>query len=385
MKSLSNTPISVAFSTKEPSHNQLDELWNKIDKYERRNLKAEQKIDCLFVEYEKSVFPHEKTLGHTQCAWVKQLLTFLARKELNIETRKQLMRIIEDELNELQEYYSFYNLSEFEGLCDEYAIYYDKMFKKEKQRELDRACQEFENLMKVSFGHDVNLPHKLIRETLKSGGTFEIESLIASIHDAFLAQNPDILAEQEDPDWQDFSFDYSESEDEEALKIKEIFKGTQLNKMYKRVANVIHPDKERDPLKKAEKHHLMQTLAKAKRENDVITLIRLFSTYVPDAQYVLDENTQQQITHLFEMKIRELNRDHRDLFHHQGIKSHIWKQFSATSQKKTQQKIQTHIAEIERITVLLNKRIEKMTTLKQMNHYLKTLDNYLYSPGWSHF
>ncbi|WP_336845099.1 hypothetical protein [Providencia rettgeri] len=46
------------------------------------------------------------------------------------------------------------------------------------------------------------------------------------------------MIEQEDPDWQGFSFDYSENEDEEALKIKEIFKGAQLSKMYKRVANV---------------------------------------------------------------------------------------------------------------------------------------------------
>lgn len=92
----------------------------------------------------------------------------------------------------------------------------------------------------------------------------------------------------------------------------------------------------------------MQTLVKAKRDNDVITLIRLFSTYVPDAQYVLDENSQRQITHLFEMKTRELNRDHRDLFHHQGMKSQIWKQFSASSQKNTQQKIHSHINEIGR-------------------------------------
>lgn len=368
MKSLSK----ISISTQAPSDNQLDRLWNKIDKYERRNQKAEQKIESLFVEYEKFVFPHEKKLGQTQCAWVKQLMTFLERKELNIETRKQLMQTIEHELIELQEYSSFYHLTEFEALCDEYAVYYDKMFKKEKQRELDRACQEFEQLMKASFGHDIDLPHKQIRETLKSGGPFEIESLIASIQAAFLAKNPDRLAEQDDPDWHDFSFDYSERDDDAALKTTEMFKGAQLNKMYKRVANVLHPDKERDPLKKAEKHHLMQTLAKAKHDNDVVTLIRLFSTYVPDAHYALDENAQQQITHLFEMRIRALNREHRDLFHHQGMKSQIWKQFSASSQKRMQEKIRTHIAEVERITTLINKRIEKMTTVKQLNHYLKT-------------
>lgn len=107
----------------------------------------------------------------------------------------------------------------------------------------------------------------------------------------------------------------------------------------------------------------------------MITLIRLFSTYVPDAHYLLDENTQHQITHLFEMKIRALNRHHRDLFHHQGIKSQVWQQFSASSQKKTQQKIQAHITEIEHITASLTRRIEKMTTLKQLNHYLKTRDH----------
>lgn len=263
MKPLPPIPISSVLIPTETTPHPLAELWAKIDKYERRNQKAEQKVERLFVEYEGSVFPSEQKLGHTQCRWVKQLLTFLARKELNIETRRQLMQAIEDELNELFEYASFYQLTEFEALWEEYAVYHDKVFKKEKQRALDQACQEFEHLMKTSFGADIDLPHKHIRETLKSGDPFEIELLIGTLRDSFLAKYPDHIMAQEEPDWHDFSFDYSENEDDEALKIKEIVKGTQLNKMYKRVANIIHPDKERDPLKKAEKHHLMQTLAEA--------------------------------------------------------------------------------------------------------------------------
>ena len=67
------TDITVpSFSLQEDSDIQthyLSELWEKIEKNERRNEKAEIKVDQLFAEYDKVVAPYDKKMGSVRCAW----------------------------------------------------------------------------------------------------------------------------------------------------------------------------------------------------------------------------------------------------------------------------------------------------------------------------
>ncbi|MCW8349092.1 hypothetical protein MD535_24175 [Vibrio sp. ZSDZ65] len=355
--------------------NYVSELWKKIEKNELRNEKAERKVDLLFSEYNNVLAPYDKKLGNARCAWVKHLLSFLTAKELKKDTQNRLMQVIEHELSDFYQLPFFYDMDEVHSLSTEYDAYHDKVFRKEKQKALDAACSEFENAMKDMFGEDIDLPHTKIRETLASGNRFDLESLMDSISASFFEHHAEATSEweQSEDEWHDFEFDYFDSEEDDALNIKEMFRGTQLNKMYKRIASVIHPDKETDPLKKEEKHRLMQTLAAAKRDNDVMTLVRMFTKYVPDAECFLDETTLLRMEHLLEMRIRELNRLHRDIFNNQGFKSIVWKEFSATSKKKTQAKMQEHITMVENSITTLQKRIRKLDSLKQLNKYLKSL------------
>ena len=305
---------------------------------------------------------------------VRHLISFLTIKDLKKDTQSLLMQTIEHELSGIFEVPVLYDMDEVHTLAEEYDAYHDRVFRKEKQKALDSVCSEFESAMKGMFGDDIDLPHKEIRETLASGNRADLESLIDSIGEPFFeqhAESPQGWA-QDESEWHDFEFDYFDSDEEDALKIKEMFRGTQLNKMYKRIASVIHPDKEVDPLKKEEKHQLMQSLAVAKRDNDVITLVRMFTQYVPDADCLLDETTLLRMEHLLEMKLRHLNRTHRDIFNGQGFKSMVWKEFSATSKKKTREKMQEHIAIAENSIATLQKRIEKINSLKQLNKYLKS-------------
>ncbi|MEZ9215649.1 hypothetical protein AB4208_02265, partial [Vibrio lentus] len=206
------------------------------------------------------------------------------------------------------------------------------------------------------------------------GDPFAIEALINTLGASFVEHNNGTFSprDQAEDEWDD----YFESEEDEALNIKEMFRGTQLNKMYKRIASVIHPDKEPDPLKKEEKHRLMQTLAVAKRENDVMTLVRMLTEYVPDSEHLLDETTLVRIEHLLEIKLLDLNRVHRDIFSQQGVKSQVWRKFSAPSKKKTQAKMEKHLEMIDGSIEALEKRIKKINSFNQLNKYLRTLAFY---------
>ncbi|MEZ8170244.1 MULTISPECIES: hypothetical protein, partial [unclassified Vibrio] len=356
----------------------LSELWRKIEKNERRNQKAEIKVNQLFSEYKDKLTPYDKKLDHLHCAWVKHLMSFLTSKKLKTNIRNRLMQAIEQELIDLLDRPFINDRDKVEALCEEYETYHNKVFQKEKQQALNAACREFENGMKEMFGADIDLPHKKIREILASGDPFAIEAFISALWASFVKHNNDSFSPraQNEDDWDDFEFDYFESEDDDALNIKEMFRGTQLNKMYKRIASVIHPDKESDPLKKEEKHRLMQKLAVAKRENDVMTLVRMLTEYVPDSEHLLDETTLVRMEHLLEMKLLDLNRAHRDIFSQQGVKSQVWRQFSAPSKKKTQAKMEKYLKMIDDSIVSLEKRIRKVNSINQLKKYLGSLTFY---------
>ena len=375
MTEVSMTPIFHSKSTSGEQSEHLTELWKKIENHEFRNEKAKIKVDQLFAQYEKKLAPFDKRFGNTRCVWVKHLISFLDSKELKNATRSKLMQVIEYELSELLESQYYCDMNDVNALCDEYDAYHDKMFKKEKQQALNSACSHFKNMMKDMFGDDVELPHQDIQDAIKSGNPFEIDALINQIKDSYFDKNVNIFSgqEKESEEWDDFEFDYFHGEEDDSFNVKEMFRGTQLNKMYKRIANVIHPDKETEPLKKEEKHLLMQELAVAKKDNDVMTLVRMYSKYVPDADLLLDDATLLRMGHLLAMRIRELNAEHRDLFSRQGFKSMVWKRFSATSKKKTDAKLQEHISNAENSIMLLNKRIDKINCIKQLNKYLKSL------------
>ncbi|MDL5029479.1 hypothetical protein QR676_19755 [Vibrio sp. TMPB1044] len=369
------------FHSNNVTHSQSDylsELWRKIEKNERRNQKAELKVDQLFSEYENKLAPYDKKLDHLRYVWVKHLMSFLTSKKLKTNIRNRLMQALEQELMDLLERPFFNDKDKVEALCEEYEAYHDKVFKKEKQQALNAACREFENGMKEMFGAEIDLPHKEIREILASGDPFAIEALISTLGASFVEHNNDTFSprDQTEDEWDDFEFDYFESEDDNALNLKEMFRGTQLNKMYKRIASVIHPDKESDPSKKEEKHRLMQILAVAKRENDVMTLVRMLTEYVPDSDYLLDEATLMRMSHLLEMKLRDLNQAHRDIFNQQGFKSQVWRQFSAPSKKKTQAKMEKYIKMIDDSIVSLEKRTRKINNINQLNKYLRSLAFY---------
>ncbi|CDT49920.1 hypothetical protein VCR20J5_40019 [Vibrio crassostreae] len=365
--------------THSPSE-RLSELWKKIEKYERRNQKAELKVDQLFSEYEQKLAPYDKKLDHLQCIWVKHLMSFLTSKKLKTNLQSRLMQTIEQELLDALDRPFLNDRDKVEAVCEEYEAYQDKVFKKEKLQALNDASlndtyRELENGLKDTFGADIELPEKEIRTILASEDPIAIDALIRTLWNSYAARNHNSLPprDQIEDEWNDFEFDYIENEAYESLNIKEKFQGAQLSKMYKRIASVIHPDKEPEQSKKEEKHRLMQTLALAKQEQDVMTLVRMLIDYVPNSEHLLDDATLIKMGHLLEIKLRDLDQTHCDIFNQQGLKSHVWRRFSAPSKKQTQAKMEKYIEMIDNTMELMKKRTRKIKGINQLNKYLRTV------------
>ena len=100
---------------------------------------------------------------------------------------------------------------------------------------------------------------------------------------------------------------YHAPQDDRQKDLDKLFKGGQLNKIYKRLASLLHPDKEQDPVKKAQKHVIMQTLSAARKNKDAFTLIQLYQTHINDGAFLFDSDTLTSMLTLLRAKSHRLD------------------------------------------------------------------------------
>lgn len=117
--------------------------------------------------------------------------------------------------------------------------------------------------------------------------------------------------------------------------LEKLFKGSQLNKMYKRLASKLHPDKENDVDKKERMHALMQQLVSARKNKDVFTMLALYHDNIDDDSFNFDAKKITAIESLLEQKVSELNYELRQLKSDNTLEGMVWNRFKGRSNKIT--------------------------------------------------
>lgn len=364
----SGSQVVVGAHVSGKQRNSFWERWRKVTQYERRNEKAAVKVNTLYQEYEQRVMPHDRKMGDTRCRWLRHLMSFLDSKELKRKDLQLLFEYVDDQLSQMLDFSFFYDPDMLRSLTEHLEHYGEALFRKERKQALEQICHEFSLIIKEAFGEDVKVPYSQLRAALNSGNQEAMEQLFEQLREKYVASQTgreDAPGDKE-PEWQDFEFNYSPDENASTSTIREIFRGSQLSKIYRQIARIVHPDREQDPLKKEEKHRLMQQLVKARKEGDVVTLVTMYGEFVPDGDILLDSEALEHVDHLLSMRLRVLNHAHRDIFHGQGFKTCVWKQFSASSKKQTREKMALYIRDVHNEIKQVEKDIQHFNTPRKV-------------------
>ncbi|MFT7314421.1 MAG: hypothetical protein ACI9J5_002564 [Paraglaciecola sp.] len=156
----------------------------------------------------------------------------------------------------------------------------------------------------------------------------------------------------------------------EQLTLDKLFKSSELNKIYKRLATKIHPDKEIDDELKAEKQVLMQQLSAARKVNDVFTILLMYQTHCDETDISFDDTTLLAIQKLLGERARTLEREHSQLSTPSTPEGMVWKQFSGRSKKATANNFAEFIAERQEITDNSHAMAHNITNLEILKEYL---------------
>ena len=131
-----------------------------------------------------------------------------------------------------------------------------------------------------------------------------------------------------------------------------------IDKLFRRIARSVHPDREQDENKKAEKHAIMSACLQARENEDIAQLLELYSRHVgnlPDSWS--DESTGELVTAL-EKQLRELEARYATNQYQDPALQLILNRYSGYDKHDVERRIKQHkeslTVEIDRLKVQRN-------------------------------
>lgn len=351
LKPLFNRTASDTHS--DPLQQSLINIWSKIEKQQKRNQTFLDKKDKIFAKFKTKVLPLEHQKTRQTHDFIEFLISFVGRKSFSDYQQEELLEWIANDLEYLRTH-------PFVGEVNLDAL----------QNKFNEALTEFSQSESADIDPDEieRVRHSL--ETIFCGKMqLTDDEIVALIKDPSLIdiyieqmqQNVDEEQQSEDKTGQHKPFEdlfgeqtededkqYHAPQDERQRDLDKLFKGGQLNKIYKRLASLLHPDKEQDPVKKAQKHVIMQTLSAARKNKDAFTLIQLYQTHINDGAFLFDTDTLTSMLTLLRAKSHRLDDELHAEKSNSDVSTLVWRKFFERSNKQTEQNFKAHISALKR-------------------------------------
>jgi len=368
--------FSAANEKNKPSST-LSSLWIKIEKHQKRNANFTKKRTKLFEKFKQQALPYEQMQADAITEQVEHLIHFLSKKSLTDKQRDELLGWISSDIDYLAAH-PFSEGIDVADLREKINTELTLLAENIDQAVDEDSIAELASMLDEMFDGEMQFDREELIELIKNPAL--IQEHVQRFHEKMNEEEIEKDDDSEEFDQgfeEDFDYQYNRSfskrnSKEELGIIEKLFKGSQLNKMYKRLASKLHPDKESDEAKKAIKHELMQQLARARENKDVFTLLTLYHEHIDDDSFNFDAETLSAIESLLARKVSELNSELRELKSADTPEAIVWHHFNGRNNKITMENIATHINQITHESDAINQLIASTTTLKALKTELNS-------------
>ncbi|MGL5090562.1 MAG: J domain-containing protein [Aeromonas sobria] len=344
--------------------------WQAIEKLQAKLAKQEQEGAGIYQRFVSDIEPLERQ----QCALIFQLCQrlagFTARKSFTQWQREML----HDWLNELMGYLES---NPFRGELDLESLYMAVQAGSVSQLDedqLDASCDFITAMLQEAFGKspdDIEVLREMVRNPEK-------------LHDYMRAQAAggdagDDEWDDEDPGFADDPFASEEAFDswhsrhghahpDEVARVEQLLDSSTLKQLYRKLAMVLHPDREQDPAKREAKTRIMGELSLAWEKRDLFTLLQLAHSHLPEAENLLSEDNLKAINPALQQKKREL-----EICYYRapaGVLGAVLHKFKQSSKKKTELAFEGHQEYLRRDIRQLDTQLVQITNLQTLKPYL---------------
>jgi len=333
----------------------FDKLWKQLESKQKRNTKLKRDLQSLMGTYNELVMPVEMELQQANVTEVERLITFFGRKSLGKNHRHELADWIGDSLDDLAQQESpemprlvaLFNaaLAAYHGISQE-ELDAEEAARLEMETSLAELFDEFGNGPEAAEGdHD-------------------------SSQDDLFGSQDDIFGAAEDEPFRFDGHDHEPELESKKPRADQLLSGKWIRGLFRRTAQVLHPDKEQDPKQRAHKERLMSELLEARDKQDVMTMLQLHNEHVGDGQMQVAAEEMQALCELLEQQKHTLDAEKFDIIHESPFQSAVYEALYAASPKTRDKKLHIHLDGVRQATQHKREQVDYLRNLSRLKEVL---------------
>ncbi|MCT8345360.1 hypothetical protein LG003_21570 [Photorhabdus kleinii] len=334
---------------------QFKTYWKSIEKYQLKIAKLQQQQDELFMRFQQEILPVEHQYMQSRYDKAARLLSFADKKSLGKNQRRELFVWIEEELAELCTYPFNENL-DLNKLTDHFSNLHAF---KEEEIPTPEQMAEIRQTFGEYFDFNEEISDEELLDMMKNP-----EKMRATIEQHFQRESEHFYDEYDAEETTDF-----DPAEEDQKKLDSLFKSQEVSQMYRKIAKVLHPDREQDLDEKKKKNQLMVQLSQAKKDNDVWTIINMYHKYI-DPTFSFNSRDISDINKLLKARIDILANELNQLKKSDSLPGMIWRTLGGETSKAIENNLHEHCKK-------LRQNIENEIQLRESLRSLTVLKSYL--------
>ncbi|MBS9426876.1 hypothetical protein [Photorhabdus akhurstii] len=334
---------------------QFKAYWKSIEKYQLKIAKLQQQQDALFIRFQQEVLPIEHQYIQSKYDKTARLLSFADKKSLGKNQRGELFFWIEEELDELC-HYPFNENLDLNKLTDHFS---NLNALKEHETPTPEQMADIRQTFGEYFDFNEEISDEELLDMMKSP-----EKMRATIEQRFQRESEHFYDEYDAEETSDF-----DPAAEDQKKLDSLFKSQEVSQMYRKIAKLLHPDREQDLDEKKKKNQLMVQLSQAKKDNDVWTIINMYHTYI-DPTFSFNSRDISDINKLLKARIDILANELNQLKKSDSLPGIVWSTLGGNTSKIIENNLREHCKK-------LRQNIENETQQRESLRSLTVLKSHL--------
>lgn len=291
-----------------PLQRRFDKLRNAVERELRHKQKLQLELDNLSTFYRERILPAERELITPLATLAEKLVVFYGRKSLGRRQRDELGEWIMEIVGRVR----YLDADTADTLCR-------------------RVDQQLADMMGITE-EELDARRQEYREAQAAEEEYcDEENVVAGPE---TEPTPDEFL-------QDDMFGFDDLQEEDAGDdVRDTDTGVRLmnsewvRSLFRRTAQVLHPDREPDPLRRRDKEQAMQVLLEARQRDDILTMLQLFSEHCGEDNLSLAEAEMEAACQLMEQRIEALQMEAFSLRHQHPLGQEIVELFLSASKKE---------------------------------------------------
>ena len=330
--------------------------WSKIEKAEKSYKNAERKRGQIFDRFNEVLLPTEQSYCQSSYQLIQKLVSFFPKKSFSKDEKKELIDWVCHELESLSgsPFRGDIDLSELHNQVHSYEI--EHFPPSEHDKDI------LKRMFSDALGGDVDFDEEV--ESLFSKSDADPFKFMGSIFEKLQQQMEDEILNKEHSDYREDSgtrgswFDGEEQIGHEQNSVSEdITSERSINRLYKKLAQKLHPDRAENDQDREHRHEVMLKLSEAKRTGDLYSLLCLVRDYGDEMDAQFSSDQLDQVTDKLREKLYDLKSKRTGLREDGSISAAIYKRFNGRSKRAIEEKMLDRrsqlLDEIDQIKVLI--------------------------------